>query len=110
MARHGETRSPSPVGSSYSSKRIRRDDDRYERSRRDDARSYRHRSRTRSPDVSNVETLFSRTFQLMLYSGDTEIEIHAVIETVQGTDVMLIPTVLVVESAHGIGKGLETVM
>ena len=54
MARHGDTRSPSPVGSSYSasaSKRHHRDDDRYERSRRDDGRGHRHRSRSRSPDV-----------------------------------------------------------
>ena len=51
MARHGDTRSPSPVGSSYSSKRNRRDDDRYDRSRRDDGRSHRNRSRSRSPDV-----------------------------------------------------------
>ncbi|RAH40166.1 DEAD/DEAH box RNA helicase [Aspergillus brunneoviolaceus CBS 621.78] len=48
MARHGDTRSPSPVGSTYSSsRRSRRDDDRYERSRRDDGRSYR---RSRSPE------------------------------------------------------------
>ncbi|PWY81911.1 P-loop containing nucleoside triphosphate hydrolase protein [Aspergillus heteromorphus CBS 117.55] len=48
MARHGDTRSPSPVGSTYSSsRRTRRDDDRYERSRRDDGRSYR---RSRSPE------------------------------------------------------------
>ncbi|KAL4914170.1 hypothetical protein BDW62DRAFT_191041 [Aspergillus aurantiobrunneus] len=47
MARHGDTRSPSPVGSTYSSsRRSRRDDDRYER-KRDDARSYR---RSRSPE------------------------------------------------------------
>ncbi|RAL00370.1 DEAD/DEAH box RNA helicase [Aspergillus ibericus CBS 121593] len=47
MARHGDTRSPSPVGSTYSSsRRSRRDDDRYER-RRDDGRSYR---RSRSPE------------------------------------------------------------
>ena len=51
MARHRDTRSPSPVGSSYSSKRNRRDEDRYDRSRRDDGRGYRNRSRTRSPDV-----------------------------------------------------------
>ena len=51
MARHGDTRSPSPVGSSYSSsKRIRRDDDRYERSQRDGRDSYRRRSR--SPEVT----------------------------------------------------------
>lgn len=49
MARHGDTRSPSPVGSTYSSsRRNRRDDDRYERSRRDDGRGYR---RSRSPEV-----------------------------------------------------------
>ncbi|KAJ5517148.1 Helicase C-terminal [Penicillium freii] len=48
MARHGDTRSPSPVGSTYSSsRRPRREDDRYERSRRDDGRSYR---RSRSPE------------------------------------------------------------
>ncbi|OJJ49652.1 hypothetical protein ASPZODRAFT_149149 [Penicilliopsis zonata CBS 506.65] len=48
MARHGDTRSPSPVGSTYSSsKRSRRDEDRYERSRRDDGRNHR---RSRSPD------------------------------------------------------------
>ncbi|OJJ38854.1 hypothetical protein ASPWEDRAFT_48979 [Aspergillus wentii DTO 134E9] len=48
MARHGDTRSPSPVGSTYSSsRRSRRDDDRYERSRRDDGRGHR---RSRSPD------------------------------------------------------------
>ncbi|KAL8761150.1 MAG: hypothetical protein Q9184_002704 [Pyrenodesmia sp. 2 TL-2023] len=52
MARHGNTRSPSPVGSSYSSsKRPRRDDDRYDKSRRDDGRGHRRRSRSRSPDV-----------------------------------------------------------
>ncbi|RVX67875.1 Pre-mRNA-processing ATP-dependent RNA helicase PRP5 [Exophiala mesophila] len=52
MARHGDTRSPSPVGSQYSSsKRNRRDDDRHERSRRDDDRSHRRRySRSRSPE------------------------------------------------------------
>jgi len=48
MARHGDTRSPSPVGSTYSSsRRSRRDDDRYER-RRDDGRGHR---RSRSPEV-----------------------------------------------------------
>ncbi|KAL4868349.1 hypothetical protein BDV12DRAFT_169829 [Aspergillus spectabilis] len=47
MARHGDTRSPSPVGSTYSSsRRNRRDDDRYER-KRDDGRSDR---RSRSPE------------------------------------------------------------
>jgi ATP-dependent RNA helicase DDX46/PRP5 len=48
MARHGDTRSPSPVGSTYSASRRRRDDDRYDRSRRDDGRGYR---RSRSPEV-----------------------------------------------------------
>ena len=49
MARHGDTRSPSPVGSTYSSsRRSRRDDDRSER-RRDDGRGHR---RSRSPEVS----------------------------------------------------------
>ncbi|KAJ5281306.1 Pre-mRNA-processing ATP-dependent RNA helicase prp5 [Penicillium angulare] len=48
MARHGDTRSPSPVGSTFSSsKRPRRDDDRYDRSRRDEGRNFR---RSRSPD------------------------------------------------------------
>ena len=57
MARHGDTRSPSPVGSSYSlSKRSRRDEDRYERSRKDDDRDRdrghrRRQSRSHSPDV-----------------------------------------------------------
>jgi ATP-dependent RNA helicase DDX46/PRP5 len=52
MARHGETRSPSPVGSSYSSsKRSRKDETRHDRSRRDDGRNHRKRTRSRSPDV-----------------------------------------------------------
>ena len=55
MARHGDNRSPSPVGSSYSSKRNRREDDRYDRSRREDGRGYRNRSRTRSPDVCHTK-------------------------------------------------------
>ncbi|KAL8804386.1 MAG: hypothetical protein Q9182_002581 [Xanthomendoza sp. 2 TL-2023] len=51
MARPADPRSPSPVGSSYSSsKRTRRDDDRYDRSRRGDGRSHRRRSRSRSPE------------------------------------------------------------
>lgn len=55
MARHGDTRSPSPVGSTYSSsKRSRRDEDRYERSRRDDGRSYR---RSRSPEVRSQHSV-----------------------------------------------------
>lgn len=56
MARHGDTRSPSPVGSSYSSsKRNRKDEDRY-RSRRDDGRSHRHGTRSRSPEVRDTKT------------------------------------------------------
>ena len=51
MPRHGDTRSPSPVGSSYSSKRSHRDDDRYQRSKRDDGRSHRYKTRSRSPEV-----------------------------------------------------------
>ncbi|KAK4694915.1 ATP-dependent RNA helicase DDX46/PRP5, partial [Lecanoromycetidae sp. Uapishka_2] len=57
MARHGDVRSPSPVGSSHSSsKRHHRDDDRYERSRRDDGRGHRHRTRSRSPDTPITPT------------------------------------------------------
>ena len=51
MARHGDARSPSPVGSSYSSKRNRRVDDHYDKSRRDDGRGTRRKSRSRSPEV-----------------------------------------------------------
>lgn len=55
MARHGDTRSPSPVGSSYSSsKRIRREEDGHDRSRREDGKSHRKRSRSRSPDVRKI--------------------------------------------------------
>ena len=53
MARHRDSRSSSPTGSTYSSsKRPRRDDDRYDRQRRDDDRGYRRRSRSRDADVS----------------------------------------------------------
>lgn len=56
MARHGDTRSPSPVGSTLSSsRRPRREDDRYDRTRRDDGRSYR---RSRSPEVSAAHRIF----------------------------------------------------
>ncbi|KAK5958840.1 pre-mRNA processing RNA-helicase [Knufia fluminis] len=53
MARYADTRSPSPVGSTYSSsKRSRKDEDRYDRSRKDDDRHHRRRrSRSRSPEV-----------------------------------------------------------
>lgn len=52
MARR-DTRSPSPVGSSYSSsRRHRRENDRYTKDRRDDGRGHRdRRSRSRSPEV-----------------------------------------------------------
>ncbi|KAI9761396.1 MAG: pre-mRNA processing RNA-helicase [Chaenotheca gracillima] len=49
MGGRRETRSPSPAESHHSSKRSRRDDERYPRDRRDDARPYRQRSRSRSP-------------------------------------------------------------
>ncbi|PMD48528.1 P-loop containing nucleoside triphosphate hydrolase protein [Hyaloscypha variabilis F] len=51
MARHRDSRSPSPAGSQHSSKRSKRDDDvRRDRDRRDDARLPRRRSRSRSLD------------------------------------------------------------
>jgi ATP-dependent RNA helicase DDX46/PRP5 len=52
MARR-DTRSPSPAGSAFSSsRRHRRDDDRYSKDRRDDGRGYRdRRSRSRSAEV-----------------------------------------------------------
>lgn len=68
MARHEDTRSPSPVESSYSSsKRSRRhgdrDDDRREKSRRDGERHRHRRSRSRSPDVrySSIRVLRHNT-------------------------------------------------
>ncbi|KAM6539098.1 pre-mRNA processing RNA-helicase [Fusarium falciforme] len=51
MARLRDSRSPSPAGSSHSSRRHRKDDDRRERDRRDDGRDHRRRTRSRSPDV-----------------------------------------------------------
>ena len=63
MPRHGDVRSPSPVGSAHSSsKRHHRDDDRYERSRRDDGRSHRHRTRSRSPDVGYSGYIHTRIY------------------------------------------------
>lgn len=51
MARHRDTRSPSPVGSSYSSsKRSRNVDDKRDKSRRDDGNRSK-RTRSRSPEV-----------------------------------------------------------
>ncbi|KAF4462500.1 Pre-mRNA-processing ATP-dependent RNA helicase PRP5 [Fusarium albosuccineum] len=51
MARPRDSRSPSPAGSSHSSRRHRKDDDRRDRDRRDDGRDHRRRTRSRSPDV-----------------------------------------------------------
>ncbi|KAF4984193.1 hypothetical protein FZEAL_591 [Fusarium zealandicum] len=51
MARPRDSRSPSPAGSSHSSRRHRKDDGRRDRDRRDDGRDHRRRSRSRSPDV-----------------------------------------------------------
>ena len=82
MPRHGDTRSPSPVGSSYSSKRNRRDDDRYDRLRRDDGRTHRRRSRTRSPDVSYLSYCLRKTMLILCCREDTEIATLAPIETV----------------------------
>ncbi|KAH0491361.1 hypothetical protein TgHK011_002796 [Trichoderma gracile] len=51
MARPRDSRSPSPAGSHYNSRRHRKDDDRRDaRDRRDDGRDARRRSRSRSPD------------------------------------------------------------
>ena len=52
MARPRDSRSPSPAGSHHSSRRRPKDgDQRMERPRRDDGRTHRRRSRSRSPDV-----------------------------------------------------------
>ncbi|TFA98590.1 Pre-mRNA-processing ATP-dependent RNA helicase PRP5 [Trichoderma ghanense] len=52
MARPRDSRSPSPAGSHFNSRRHRKDDDRRDaRDRRDDGRDARRRSRSRSPDV-----------------------------------------------------------
>lgn len=51
MARPRDSRSPSPAGSHFNSRRHRKDDDRRDaRDRRDDGRDTRRRSRSRSPD------------------------------------------------------------
>ncbi|KAJ5047411.1 uncharacterized protein L3040_003238 [Drepanopeziza brunnea f. sp. 'multigermtubi'] len=51
MARHKDSRSPSPAGSQHSSKRIKREEDvRRDRDRRDEVRPQRRRSRSRSLD------------------------------------------------------------
>ena len=87
MARHGDTRSPSPVGSSYSSsKRGRRDDDRYDKSRRDDGRSHRHRTRSRSPDVCERRLLsYMYHANQLANSVGTETVTLATTETARGT-------------------------
>lgn len=57
MARPRDSRSPSPAGSHYNSRRHRKDDDRRDaRDRRDDGRDSRRRSRSRSPDVSSFHS------------------------------------------------------
>ncbi|KAH9212585.1 Pre-mRNA-processing ATP-dependent RNA helicase prp5 [Leptodontidium sp. 2 PMI_412] len=51
MARHRDSRSPSPAGSHHSSKRVKREEDvRRDRDRREDIRPQRRRSRSRSID------------------------------------------------------------
>ncbi|KAH8808268.1 putative Pre-mRNA-processing ATP-dependent RNA helicase prp5 [Xylogone sp. PMI_703] len=61
MARHRDSRSPSPTGSQHSAKRSRRDDDvRRDRDRRDDVRGPRRRSRSRSVDRRNRDRDFPR--------------------------------------------------
>ncbi|KAH6961255.1 Pre-mRNA-processing ATP-dependent RNA helicase PRP5 [Fusarium avenaceum] len=64
MARPRDSRSPSPAGSTHSSRR-HRNDDRRNRDRRNDGRDNRRRSRTRSPDVRRHHSTSGR-----LYSDD----------------------------------------
>ncbi|KAF9767415.1 pre-mRNA processing RNA-helicase [Fusarium sp. DS 682] len=64
MARPRDSRSPSPAGSTHSSRR-HRNDDRRARDRRNDGRDHRRRSRSRSPDVRRRRSDFGR-----LYSDD----------------------------------------
>lgn len=57
MARPRDSRSPSPAGSHYNSRRHRKDDDRRDaKDRRDDGRDSRRRSRSRSPDVRSYRS------------------------------------------------------
>ena len=106
MPRHGDTRSPSPVGSSYSSKRNRRDDDRYDRVRRDDGRSHRRRSRTRSPDVRSLSLSYLSKAILMIYfREDTEIATHAHIEIVH--EIAEMKTSIVRAEETGQEKGVD---
>jgi hypothetical protein len=77
MARHRDSRSPSPVGSSYSgSKRSRRDDE-----------SYRRKCRSRSPAVSFMNYFF-QVFGIYTihYRDDTETEIRIVREIDPATE------------------------
>ncbi|KAF4445415.1 Pre-mRNA-processing ATP-dependent RNA helicase PRP5 [Fusarium austroafricanum] len=64
MARPRDSRSPSPAGSTHSSRR-HRNDDRRDRDRRNDGRDHRRRSRSRSPDVRKQHSSSGR-----LYSDD----------------------------------------
>nr|RBQ89496.1 hypothetical protein FVER53263_01149 [Fusarium verticillioides] len=61
MARPRDSRSPSPAGSTHSSRR-RRNDDRRARDRRNDGRDHRRRSRSRSPDVRRQKPNYGRFY------------------------------------------------
>ncbi|KAF5661005.1 pre-mRNA-processing ATP-dependent RNA helicase PRP5 [Fusarium heterosporum] len=61
MARPRDSRSPSPAGSTHSSRRPR-NDDRRNRDRRNDGRDHRRRSRSRSPDVRMHHSSSGRLF------------------------------------------------
>lgn len=103
MARHGDTRSPSPVGSSYSaSKRHHRDEDRYERTRRDDGRGHRRRSRTRSPDVGYTTYSFAKS-NLCLFRNGIGIGTLVITEIDRGIDIEMTMGI-----ARAVGKSPET--
>jgi ATP-dependent RNA helicase DDX46/PRP5 len=61
MARPRDSRSPSPAGSTHSSRR-HRNDDRRARDRRNDGRDHRRRSRSRSPDVRRQQPNYGRFY------------------------------------------------
>ncbi|KAK2682980.1 hypothetical protein RAB80_000926 [Fusarium oxysporum f. sp. vasinfectum] len=61
MARPRDSRSPSPAGSTHSSRR-HRNDDRRARDRRNDGRDHRRRSRSRSPDVRRQPPNYGRFY------------------------------------------------
>lgn len=120
MARHRDTRSPSPVGSSYSSsKRSRKDEDRP----RDERRGHR---RSRSPEVRLLSFLtFKAVYSLSAYRDaavigtGTEIENHIVGVTDRPEDetttTMIAATEIpltgrIEENVRGRGVGLETEM